>query len=404
MQLVQVPSAFGISQLLLEKLPPENDRVLVAIELNGGNDGLNTLVPLDRFDLLANLRRNILIPEKQLLPLTDSLAFHPAVRGFQELYKEGKLGILQNVGYPEANRSHFRSMDILNSGSPSNKFWDSGWLGRYLDVFHKDYPDAYPNDRYPDPVVVSMGNSVADNCQGKVHNYSYALNDVDHIVTLDESQLHSSSADPLDAVNFINSSVKLSNRYSSRVLKASGSGRNLANYDDGNELAQQLKVVARLISGGLKTKIYVLKLMGFDTHALQTTDDPASGMHAELLRTLADAVYSFQSDLDQLQVSDRVIGMTYTEFGRQIKSNASLGTDHGESSPMFIFGSRTGIDVKGKNPEFGSKVPDQGAVPMEFDFRDVYATLLSDWFSADTSMIEKIFDRKYINLELLKKS
>jgi hypothetical protein len=184
-------------------------------------------------------------------------------------------------------------------------------------------------------------------------------------------------------------------------VDAANAGSNIATYPDNNRLAQQLKNIALLISGGLQTKIYVASLGGFDTHANQTdANDPTVGEHANLLQTLSDAIASFQADLDALGIADRVAGMTFSEFGRRIRSNDSLGTDHGTAAPLILFGSCVSAGIIGDNPEITTDVGVQDGVPMQYDFRDVYGSVLMDWFEVEESTVKQLLhdDFSYISL------
>ncbi|MEZ5002428.1 MAG: DUF1501 domain-containing protein [Chitinophagales bacterium] len=372
-----------------------NSNILVLIQLHGGNDGLNSVIPLDGYDNLVNLRKNIIIKENDIIKVSDTLGFHPKLAEISQMFLDGDFGIIQNVGYELQNRSHFRSMDIWNSGSPSDQQWSTGWLGRYLDNLHEGYPVNYPSESFKDPLAINIGNIVADTCQGVSANYSYALDNLKNTRIIDEHEVYKQNLNNefLKELQFLNSSTVLANAYTKRVETAAEKGSNVGNYPDNNNLAQQLKMVAKLISGGLTTQIYTLTLSGFDTHAYQTMEDTNEGFHAVLLKQLSQAVYAFQNDLKQLGLSHRVMGMTYSEFGRQIKSNSANGTDHGNAAPIFLFGSRLKQQVIGKNPVIHKTVEDQTGLPVELDFRDVYSSVLVDWMKTDKKMVDEVFKR-----------
>ena len=163
---------------LFNAIDPEDDRVLVLLQLNGGNDGLNMLIPTDQYDNLVQVRQNIMLPEDSLLSISDTHAFHPRMPGLQNMYNDGLLGIVQSAGYPNQNRSHFRSTDIWTSGSPANENWSNGWLGRHMDGLYPGFPEGYPNEDYPHPFAITLGSSIVSNtCQGQAANYSLALSD-----------------------------------------------------------------------------------------------------------------------------------------------------------------------------------------------------------------------------------
>jgi uncharacterized protein (DUF1501 family) len=376
---------------LMNEVEEENDRVLVLIQLNGGNDGLNTLIPMDQYRNLYQARKNIILPENGVLRITDTLGLHPAMTGMQRLFEEGKMGIVQNVGYPNQNRSHFRSMEIWSTGSPAEEFWQTGWLGRYFDEKYPDFPDAYPQERFPDPFAISMGSYVSDTCQGKAINYSLALDNPFSSVQLIEGE-NEASFDPFfsDELAYIKDTIAQTNIYSEKVVAAAERGVSFAEYPN-TQLARQMKNIALLISGGLQTKVYVVTLGGFDTHSGQVdfADNP-TGQHANLLRILSDAIATFQKDLSLLGLEERVMGMTYSEFGRQIRSNGSAGTDHGTAAPLFLFGACTNVQITGQNPEIPDEVENQAGVPMQYDFRDVYGSVLMDWFGLSEANVKSL--------------
>lgn len=373
----------------------EQDNILIVIQLIGGNDGLNSFIPLDQYSQLHHHRSNILIKENKILKVSDTNGFHPELKSFQKLFLDGNMCCIQDVGYPNQNRSHFRSMDIWNSGSPYNETWDSGWLGRYLDINHYNYPTDYPNERHPDPIAITLGNIVADSCQGKLNNYCYAINNFEDSAILTEYTTQTGLPDEKKALfEFLNSNIRLTNNYTKRVLDAAQKGNSFANYPDNNDLAKQLKMVAKLISGGLSTKVYTLTMGGFDTHAYQTTEDTSTGWHATLLKILSEAIAAFQNDLQKLQISDKVLTITYSEFGRQIASNNSAGTDHGTAAPMFVFGNQLKQQVIGHNPIIDKELPPQAGVHMQYDYRDIYGTILSSWLNLPAENTHDIFRRK----------
>jgi len=390
---------------LMRAINPENDRILVLVRLNGGNDGLNTIIPLDQYDQLAQVRNNILLPENSLLPLTDTNALHPNMVGVQQLYNDGLAGIIQSVGYPDQNRSHFRSTDIWTSGSPSNENWNTGWLGRYLDEYHPGFPDEYPNSDYSDPFAINMGSSIVSNtCQGSAANYSLALSDPFSLSPVMEGEGSEVPDSPYgEELQFIRTTIIQTNAYSEGVTAAAEQGANMVDYPEDNRFAEQLKNIALLISGGLTTKIYIATLGGFDTHAEQVVDgDTTSGEHALLLSSLSGAVAAFQADLQALGLEERVITMTFSEFGRRIRSNDSLGTDHGTAAPLMVFGSCVNPQILGENPEISPDVDNAEGVPMQYDFRDVYGSILMDWFEVEESLVRNLLHDDFVYLPVLR--
>lgn len=377
-------SSFGMSI-------QDSDRVLVLIQLNGGNDGLNTLIPIDQYDQLANARENILIPESNILLLEDNVGLHPSMAGMKTLYDNAKLSIVQSVGYPNQNRSHFRSSDIWSTASAADEHLSTGWLGRYYNNKFPNFPDAYPNDDCPDPFAITLGSLVSETCQGPITNFSLALTDPGNLSTVIEGE--EGDVDPSTCygyeLGFLRTAVKQTNAYVDAISLAAENGANMAIYNDDNDLAQELKIVAQLISGGLQTQVYIVTLGGFDTHAGQVEDgDPTVGFHAELLHTLSEAITSFEEDLVLMGLEERVIGMTYSEFGRQIRSNDSVGTDHGSAAPLFVFGSCINPGIFGDNPEIPTQVDVQEGVSLQYDFRSVYGSILMDWFEVPEAEVQ----------------
>lgn len=376
----------------------DNDKVLILIQLNGGNDGLATLVPMNSYDVLANVRSNIIVPENQLVTLDSDLALHPSFGDMKALYDDAKLNIIQNVGYPEQNRSHFRSTDIWHSGSGSNEFETSGWLGRHFEVDHPDYPPQYPNADFPDPFAITVGTNISETCQGLAGNFSIAISDPNNITAL-ASPVNNELADGCakEQLDFLSNAIEKTNKYGDRIKAAYDAGNNLsAQYGDTNRLGNQLKTVARLISGGLQSKVYVVSIGGFDTHADQTDGvSPTAGIHANLLSDLSNAITAFMDDIKQLGHERKVMGMTYSEFGRRIRSNNSFGTDHGDAAPLFVFGECVDAGVKGQNPQITMDVTQSDGVPMEIDFRSIYGSVLMDWFEVTQEDAQSLFSEPF---------
>ena len=408
MALASASAPFMINKLQAQALPsglfniPEQfeDRILVIISLNGGNDGLNTIIPIDQYDNLVIQRPNILIPENQILSGTSTLGFHPSMEGISNMFADGKISIVQSVGYPEQNRSHFRSMDIWTSGTKD--FTESrGWLGRFFEEDHPLYPEGYPNDILSDPFAVSLGGSLSTTCQGTQGNFSILVNNPSKDYNLPEEEVINDGSLYGCNIDFVSTLIEQTNLYGQRVNVAYDAGNSLsAKYylndnpqnDFKSKLAEQMKYVAQMIAGGMETKVYILNLNGFDTHGEQVEeDDTTIGEHADLLRELSDAIEAFQDDLEIMSLNRRVVGMTFSEFGRQIASNGSFGTDHGDAAPLLLFGDCISSTVLGTNPVIEDQVQNQRAVEFQFDFRDVYASILKDWFQVPESRISQIF-------------
>ncbi len=390
----------------------QSDRILVIIQLQGGNDGLNMVLPLDQMSLYssATFRGNIAIPEAKALKLNGYAAtgLHPAMTGMQQMFNNGQLSIVQGAGYPSFNFSHFRASDIWMTAVDSNTTSTSGWAGRYLNDRFPGYPTAYPTAAMPDPLAIQIGYVSATSLLGPVNNMSIVLQDPDTFAKLVGDKPNSPGTTLTGyagtQIEFLRQQQVSSVSYAGQIKAAATKGQNLATYPASNNLAAQLKIIARLIHGGLQTKIYYLTMGGFDTHAAQVvTTDTTTGVHATLLQTLSDAIAAFQADLVKLKVDDKVAGMTFSEFGRRAISNGSYGTDHGTSAPMFVFGSGIKTRMIGKNPDLSNL--DNNNLRMQTDFRQVYAAIMTDWFgagaAAETTALLRNFDEVPIFREIV---
>jgi len=386
--------AFASSPLVkaLQQAATDTDHVLVLIQLGGGNDGLNTLIPLDQYSALYSARPQVILPESSILPLAgaDNAGLHPAMGALQNLYNEGKVSIVQSVGYPNQNFSHFRSTDIWMTGADAGQNLNTGWMGRYLHYEYPNYPDDYPNDTMPDPPAIEIGGTQSLTFMGPVTGMAYAIADpnffYEFVSGIQTPSAPTPAGEQLDYVRLIS---RQSQVYGQRIKEASDAITAQATYPDDNNLAQQLRIVARLIAGGMQTRVYMVHINGFDTHDSQVeNDDHTTGEHALLLQYLSDAIAAFQNDLQFLNIADRVLAMTFSEFGRRIIGNDSLGTDHGAAAPMFIVGNAVQPGILGSNPVIPAFATEDDNIPMQYDFRSVYATLLRNWFCLpDTDLV-----------------
>lgn len=388
-----------------------NDHVLVLVQLNGGNDGLNTVIPLDQYVNLANARSNILIPDTSVLPLnghTDT-GLHPAMTGMQQLYNNGKMSIVQSVGYPSPNYSHFRSTDIWLTGSDSSQVLATGWAGRYLGYEYPNFPTGYPNPTMPDPLSIQIGSAVSLALQGAGSSMGMAISDPTSFYNLINGvQDPAPNTNAGKELTYIRQVSQLSTQYSSAILVAANNITQQSSMypaAGANSLADQLKIVARLIAGGLKTKIYMVNLNGFDTHSSQVTGGATTtGTHATLLGKLSEAVTAFMDDVSFLNIEDRVLGMTFSEFGRRIKSNSSDGTDHGAAAPLFVFGKEVQSGILGSNPVIDPVVATNANITMQYDFRSVYASVLQDWFCVPAGDLSGILLQNFQTLPIIQNS
>lgn len=402
----------------------ETERVLVLVQLGGGNDGINTVIPLDQLSAYNNLRGNIAIPESALIKLTDATGLHPAmepalggtVKGLKSVYDDGKLTIVQGVSYPNPNLSHFRATDIWLTAANSNEYLSDGWAGRYLNYEFPEYGKPGFNTVMPHPLAIQIGAVTSLALQGPSSTMGISLQNPDTFYQL-VSGISTGGTDTAPQtpagreLTFIRDVAVQSQQYAAQVKSAADRVTQQGPYPTGNTLADQLKIVARLIAGGLKTRIYIVNLGGFDNHSAQVVGgNTTTGTHATLLSRVAQAIWSFQNDLKFLstpsnRLEDRVIGMTFSEFGRRVQSNGSLGTDHGTAAPMFVFGkSVNGVPngIIGVNPKLDSSSLVNGNLAMQYDFRSVYASILSQWFGVSSAELNTVLLRNFEQLPIIK--
>lgn len=365
----------------LEKgsLVPPGNKVLVVIQLSGGNDGLNTVIPY-RNDIYYKMRPSLGIKQQQALSLNDELGIHPALTGLKGLYDDGSLGILNNVGYPNPDRSHFRSMDIWHSASNAADYWSTGWIGRYLDAQCKgcDKPtqaleiddtlslalkgDAAKGLALTDPNRLS-GTSSDPYFRELLKAHGAAKDDGHHNV----DYLYKTMAETISSASYIQQQF--------RTYKSKESYPN-------SELGKNMKTISELIMSDINTKVYYVSHGSFDTHVGQ------QGQQERLFKQLDEAVSVFVQDLKKNNRFQDVVVMTFSEFGRRVGQNASGGTDHGTANNMFLIGG--GLQQKGLLNE-GPDLTDlqEGDLKYKVDFKSVYATLLKKWLGADDQEILK---------------
>lgn len=400
-----------------------NDRVLILIELHGGNDGLNMVIPIDQYGNYYNLRPNIAVPQtgsRKYISLDSNLpddklvGLHPDMIGAKEMYDNGNMAVIQNVSYENCNGSHFRSRDIWQMGVDYDEYTSSGWMGRYLGHYFPDYPTNYPNASTPDPLAIEIGSGVSlafHRDEGIPAGLSIQNPDAfyDLINSVGgQSPINFPDSHAGDEIEYMMQIEQQSNNYSQRLKDVYNAGSNSSTvYPDlypfvapsgaiNNPLAPQLKIISRLLSGGIKTKIFLCRIGGFDTHANQVESTNASmGTHAALMYHISSAVKAFYDDLQNLGLSDRVLSMTYSEFGRRAASNASYGTDHGNAAPMLVFGTCLNPGVYGQNPDLTNL--QNGNIPMQHDYRQVFSSVVKDWFQASSSAISDVRFQDFVN-------
>ena len=404
--------SYGNSPLLrlLAAKAALNDKVLVLVQLNGGNDGLNTLIPLDQYTNLTAARSNIMIQESKVPKLKgfNKTGFHPSMTGMLNLFNnESSLNIIQAVGYPSPNFSHFRSTDIYLSASDSNQIVNSGWLGRYLDDAYPGFPNNYPNTDMPDPLAIAIGGVISQALQGPEVNMGMAISDPTSFYNFVDSVVDPNPKTPAEKeLAYIRLVAQQTDKYADSIKAAYNSvaTKSTMYATTGNSLSDQLKIVARLIAGGLKTKIYMVSLGGFDTHSNQVnaTGGTETGAHSDLWNRVSVGISAFIDDCKKLGVADRVAGMTYSEFGRRIASNASLGTDHGAAGPSFVFGTKVNSTIIGTNPTIPGTVGAADNVNMQYDFRQVYSSTLQQWFGLTKTEAAGVMLKDFDTLAIFK--
>lgn len=251
------------------KVRSNNGKVLVIIQMSGGNDGLNTVIPIDKYSELSNARSNILIDPQAVLPLTGqpNTGLHPAMSALQQLYNDGKVNIVQGVSYPDPNFSHFRATDIFFSASASNVYEETGWVGRYIDSQFPGAPQAYPDPNFTSPLSIQIGSSVSSLFTGANGLNGLAVSNINNFYQIVSGTVDPAPATPAgNELTYIRFITQQTQAYTQAIQIAANQGNNLATYPANNYLASQLKIVARLISGGLETPVYLVNIGGFDTH------------------------------------------------------------------------------------------------------------------------------------------
>jgi uncharacterized protein (DUF1501 family) len=366
---------FLVQSTLAATPAPEKDRsILVLVQLAGGNDGLNTLIPFDDPDYFR-LRPTLAIPQDKVLRVADSAGLHPSCTAMHSLFNDGKLAIVQNVGYPNPNRSHFRSTEIWETASKSDEFASSGWIGRFLD----NACAGVPADSH-DPVAVHITNGVPQSFMGEVSHSTFGLlpgggnrRDNEETRKLLESMVGQPAAGEQSVTansSFLKQTFMDTLVTEKKVQRVIAEYRPSATYP-GNPFAVSLRNVASLIAAGFPTRVYFVSLSGFDTHSNQFN------AHANLLLQLSDGLAAFQKDLEARKLDNQVTTMTFSEFGRRPSENESRGTDHGTAAPLFVMGSRVKGGLHGTAPSL--KLERNQDITFSTDFRSVYATALERW-------------------------
>lgn len=378
-----------------------DDRAIVVIHLNGANDGLNNLIPLNQMQLYSDYRPTIKIAESDLMPLQEDLpdaqqiALNPSMDDFKYLYETGKLAIIQGAGYPNLNRSHFASTKLWAFGGDGGTYKTNkrGFMANYLANRYPFY-EGVPFAENLDPLGISMGTfEKAYYCSDTIYHTSLKDIDVNGFGAAVNSLLGTQisnvpSTEQGIALNHILAIENSVNFYSERVSATYAAGMNKATYDD-ESLANQLKIIARLISGGSKTKIFTAGKGGWDTHGAQIS------RQNPLLKATGRALKAFQKDLTDLMIADKVITVVFSEFGRKFRENGGAGTDHGTLGPMYVLGDAVKAGVYGTNPlladEFLVKDAPDPNTQLQHDYRSIFGTILQDWMGANDDAITATF-------------
>lgn len=362
-----------------EDLITPGNKVLVILQLSGGNDGLNTVIPV-RNDIYYRSRPVLGLAREKTLALTDEVGLHPQLSFFKSLYDEGHLGILNSVGYPDPDRSHFRSMDIWQSGSESSEIWQTGWLGRYLDEQCKDC--ALPTQAIEIDDTLSLAlkgarqKAIALQDPKQLYNNSHQ----DYLKSL--SMAHQAGRHQEEherPVDYLYQTMAGTLSSADYIFEKSKAQETATAYPK-TELGKHLKTIASLILSDINTQVYYVSVGSFDTHADQ------QGQQSRLFGQINEAIAAFTQDLKDNHRFDDVLLLTFSEFGRRVTQNASNGTDHGTANNMFFIGG--GLKQKG----LLNAMPDlqdlqDGDLKYKVDFKSVYATVLKHWLGADDKAI-----------------
>jgi len=384
----QFAPQFLVQSTLAAAPAPEKDRsILVLVQLAGGNDGLNTVVPFADPDYYR-LRPTLGIPREKALPLGDTAGLHPVCGPLRALFDDGKVAVVQNVGYPNPNRSHFRSTEIWETASSSGAYLSTGWVGRFLD----NSCAGIPADSR-DPAAVHISNEVPQSFAGSGSHPTFGLvlgnrgrresEESRRLLAGMVSPAAAASPDPLGPAagnaTFLRHTLMdalVTENKVQRLIGAYGPGTNYP----GTPFASSLRSVAALIAAGLPTRIYFVSLGGFDTHSNQVNQ------HANLLTQLSTGLAAFQRDLEHHGLDGQVTTMTFSEFGRRPAENSSRGTDHGTAAPLFVMGSRVRGGFHGAPPSLQNLARGQD-IAFSTDFRQVYATVLEHWLDCPSQEV-----------------
>ncbi len=359
---------------------------LVIIQLSGGNDGLNTIIPF-RNDIYYQNRPYLGIPKNEVLGLTDELGFNPAMQSLMDVFGNGEMSIVNSVGYPNPDRSHFRSMDIWHTASDSNEYLTSGWLGRYLDASCTNACLPYHALEMDD--TLSLALKGAEKTGFAASEFS-RLRKTTHHPFLKAIGDHGDHDHDHESVAYLYKTMVDTQSSADYLYEKSKTHKSSVTYPN-NAFGKDLKQIAELMTSDADVKIYYVSLSGFDTHAGQ------KNTQGRLLKNYADGVAAFIKDLKQNGLFDDTLIMTFSEFGRRVKQNAGGGTDHGTANNLYLMGGQL------RKPGFYNDAPDlmdleNGDLKYKIDFRRIYQNLLTDWLDADA---RTVLGQKFESLSLV---
>lgn len=384
-------------------------KIFVFIQLIGGNDGLNTLIPTTDYKKIVAARPNLYIPENKILKLNGltETGLHPSLRDFQDMFNYQLMSFVQGVGYDMPSYSHFRSSDIYLTGSEAREVLYTGWMARYLETRFKGYPENYPNESIPYPPAVKVGDTGSFLFLGKSMDMSMVVDAYAEFNAPEVEEFAGTNDNyALQQVSSIREITGQTKKYEQIIqegLKCEFQHSSLYPARGENKLADKLKTVAKLIHSGMDTPAYMVDMKGFDTHDYQADpDDTTRGVHADLLKEVSQAVACFWDDMNHIGMENDVAGVIFSEFGRRIKSNASSGTDHGASQPFMFFGANLSGGIMGENPIIPEKVTVFDNLEKQFDFRSVYASILKGWYNAPQDVISSVLNGGDMQLEVFK--
>ncbi len=375
-----------------------DDRILVLIRLKGGNDGLNTIIPTFDYGTYQAARPSIAIPSSQIIDLNDEFGMQSSMESLLPLWNEGQMKVINTVGYDNHNLSHFNSSDIWNSARTDIGISDdqSGWLGRYILNQDPDYLENLPE--IPAAIKVSSGSSITYNNAEQI-DLAVNFNSPDRLLQIAETGLVYDTVNLPDdcyygeQVGFLRSVMNVTFNYAPHISTAYNAVENAVEYNN-DELSRQLAIVARLIKGGLGTKLFMVTLNGFDTHENQ------NNTHPQLMNSLSQAVNAFYADLSASGQNQQVLSMTFSEFGRRIQENQG-GTDHGTAAPVMLFGpALNGNGILGDAPDL-SNTDANGNLLHSTDFRSIYATILESWLCLEASSVDALLGQSFTRLDEL---